>query len=63
VRVSLGDSHNYLAMFKQSNIAVVVRSVVHKPPELPDHDYMMTTEAEGPEGWNRAVLDIIRANK
>ncbi|WP_167631610.1 HAD-IIB family hydrolase [Mariprofundus ferrooxydans] len=57
--VALGDSHNDLAMLERADIAVIVRSPVHAPPQLPDHPHLMLTEATGPAGWNRAVLEIL----
>lgn len=54
--LALGDSDNDVEMLQAADYPVVVRSPVKSPPVV-DHPRCRITEAIGPEGWNRAVLE------
>lgn len=64
--IGLGDSPNDIAMFENVDIPIAVM----KPP-LPGHydfdredfPYLNFAEGIGPQGWNKAVLDIIKKPK
>lgn len=60
--VALGDSYNDVAMLEKADIAVIVRSPVHAPPQLASDHEVRITEVEGPAGWNRSVLAILEDN-
>jgi len=54
--VALGDSQNDVAMLSAADVAVVVRSPVHTPPELPPlSGEVIYTEQDGPAGWNESI--------
>jgi mannosyl-3-phosphoglycerate phosphatase len=56
--VGLGDSFNDLPLLENVSIAILIRS-----PHSKELSRLVTqaqvTSAPGPEGWNRAVLDVI----
>ena len=52
--IALGDSHNDIAMLKAADIAVVIRSHNHAPPEF-DHPNKIISELYGPDGWNEVM--------
>lgn len=56
--IALGDSDNDLAMLRQADQAVLVRSPVrYLEFEQPG---LLRTQEEGPAGWNRALLDLLQ---
>ena len=55
--IALGDSDNDRPMLLAADRAIIVRSPVHPPPLLAEQTNLIVTEAFGPEGWNRAILD------
>jgi mannosyl-3-phosphoglycerate phosphatase len=57
--VALGDSPNDLDMLQRADLAVVVRN--HRVPRLtvPGRSDVRRTRAEGPRGWNEAVLAFL----
>ena len=57
--VALGDSANDIAMLRQADIAVMVKSPVHPPLQLPAAKQLVVTEQEGPAGWNVAITQIL----
>ncbi len=57
--LALGDGENDVGMLQAADFPVVVRSPVNPPPVV-DHPQCRITEAVGPEGWNRAVLEQLR---
>jgi D-glycerate 3-kinase len=54
----LGDNHNDIAMLENADIAVCVKSPVSEYPEIENKD-VIYTDLEGPQGWNRAVLEAL----
>jgi len=60
VTVALGDSDNDVDMLRAADVAVRVRARGRSYPELGDHLRTIDTEDLGPEGWNRAVLELLR---
>ncbi len=63
VSVALGDSPIDFPMLARADVAVLVRS--HRGyPELEDMiPDLLITSKKGPEGWNRAVLEILERFK
>lgn len=57
--VALGDGENDLDMLNAADIPVVIRSPVHPPITPENTENLILTEETGPEGWNRAVLDLL----
>ena len=58
--VALGDSQNDVAMLSLADVAVVVRSPTHEPPELPDAcGTVIVTQLSGPEGWNETINALL----
>ena len=70
--MALGDGENDIPMLLGADLAVLVRSPAHEPPtwpedcsSLPKHSRsprptVLLTDKPGPEGWNDAVLEVIR---
>lgn len=59
VLVALGDSQNDVAMLNAADIAVIVRSSHHEPPDLEKQSSVMITEKTGPQGWADALTQIL----
>ncbi len=53
--VALGDGHNDVAMLKAADIAVVIRSPAHPPPEFEGRGRRVVSDREGPAGWADAI--------
>lgn len=53
--VALGDSENDRAMLHVADHAVVIRSPVHEPLNVPHHPNLVVTDATGPAGWAHAI--------
>lgn len=58
ISIALGDSHNDIAMLQAADIAVVIRSPHHAPPEF-EHPHKIISQAYGPSGWNECIDQII----
>lgn len=61
--VALGDSQNDVAMLNAADIAVIVRSSHHEPPDLEKQSAVITTEKFGPQGWADALTRILDDQK
>tara|TARA_R110002111_G_scaffold227346_2_gene288940 strand:+ start:72206 stop:73060 length:855 start_codon:yes stop_codon:yes gene_type:complete len=59
VFVALGDSQNDVAMLNAADIAVIVRSSHHEPPDLEKQSSVLITEETGPQGWADALTPIL----
>ncbi|MEL0637198.1 HAD-IIB family hydrolase [Marinomonas sp. TI.3.20] len=53
--MALGDGENDIGMLSKADIAVVIRSPVHAPLEIPNRNDAWLTDAYGPEGWAQAI--------
>ncbi|WP_157015904.1 HAD-IIB family hydrolase [Mesorhizobium xinjiangense] len=61
--VALGDAENDRAMLEAADIAVIVANPAHAPLgplDGEDEKTVMRTRLPGPQGWNQAVLEILR---
>lgn len=56
--IALGDGENDVAMLESADYPVLVKSPVNPFPEV-KHDNVLRTDAEGPTGWNEAVLSLL----
>ncbi len=56
--LALGDSENDLAMLKEADYAVLVKSPTRDFPALV-HKNLRKTNEFGPAGWNKAVFEIL----
>ena len=57
--VALGDSDNDRPMLAAADHAVVVRSPVHAPLQMPGHRHVLTTDLTGPSGWAVAITALL----
>lgn len=57
--VALGDGENDNSMLEAANIAVQIRSPVHDYPTLNRQDRTIQTLQYGPEGWAKAMQQIL----
>jgi len=53
--LAAGDAPNDSAMLAASNIALVVRSPSHNPPQIHRSGFTLTTDQYGPMGWVEGV--------
>jgi len=60
--IVLGDSQNDVAMLRQADIPVVVKSPSSQSIEL-DHPEKIKTQNEAPEGWVEGVTLALNSNK
>jgi mannosyl-3-phosphoglycerate phosphatase len=64
--VALGDAPNDVEMLQAADIGVIVANPEATPlPELPNEQAgrIIRTHLPGPQGWNRAMLDILSDGK
>lgn len=57
--VALGDGENDLLMLNSAEIAILVRSPVHKPPGPCTAKRSMLTDELGPKGWAGAIIALL----
>ncbi|MFC1493827.1 HAD-IIB family hydrolase [Thermodesulfobacteriota bacterium] len=61
--IALGDSPNDFAMFESANQAVLIKSIKHFNNLGEMFPGIIITEKQGPEGWNVAVLEILKTKR
>jgi mannosyl-3-phosphoglycerate phosphatase len=59
----LGDSPNDFAMFKYADQAVLIRSEKQFDNLEERFPGIVVTETRGPEGWNSAILDLLKTKR
>lgn len=59
VSIGLGDSPNDLAMLETVDIPVVIKSARSNEMQLRNPNAIFSV-AEGPQGWNEAILNILK---
>lgn len=57
--ISLGDSHNDLAMLEAADYAIVIKSPVHDAPQLKRKQGVIYTQATGPKGWAEGLSALL----
>lgn len=57
--LAIGDSKNDVAMLEEADVAYIIRSPAHPPPELKRTTGCMVSEHYGPKGWVNGVKKII----
>lgn len=57
--IALGDSDNDIAMLQAADVAVVIRSPAHPPPEFNTSARLVTSEREGPRGWADSIHALL----
>lgn len=64
--IALGDSNNDLPMLQKADAAVIIRPPHRAPLELQPQSpeqVVITTDLMGPNGWNQAVLTLLKTEK
>jgi mannosyl-3-phosphoglycerate phosphatase len=59
--MALGDSDNDIDMLCAADIPVVIRSPAHGIPTIECRADIIVSEANGPQGWNSAILEQLAA--
>ncbi|UTA49070.1 HAD-IIB family hydrolase [Simiduia sp. 21SJ11W-1] len=57
--LAAGDGANDAPMLQAADHALVVRSPVNPPPEVPNHPSMIISEAPGPAGWAPGIAQLL----
>lgn len=60
VTVALGDAPNDQGMLECVDIPVVIKSAKSEPPVVETDQTILYTDKIGPEGWNQAILQILK---
>jgi predicted mannosyl-3-phosphoglycerate phosphatase (HAD superfamily) len=57
--LAIGDSENDAAMLEVTDVALIIRSPVHAPPQLKRTTGLMISDDFGPKGWAKSVKKIV----
>jgi len=60
ITIGLGDSLNDLPMLEQVNYPVLIHNPAGNRPDVSHLTGLTETELSGPQGWNQAVLSILK---
>lgn len=57
--LAIGDSQNDIAMLEAADMALIIRSPVHKMPEIDQNQKCYRSKDYGPKGWAEGVKNMI----
>lgn len=57
--IAVGDSHNDISMLEAADLAVIIRSPIHQPPQLTQQRQIVTSNDFGPTGWSEVINNIL----
>ncbi|MBP1849735.1 HAD-IIB family hydrolase [Rhizobium halophytocola] len=63
--IALGDAENDLAMLEAADHGFIIANNAHSPLPVTQRErdgHILRSKAEGPEGWNRTILDHLTRN-
>jgi len=60
ITIGLGDSNNDIPMLKVVDYPVLIKNTNTKEPDTSHIKNLIKSNSEGPEGWNKEILKIIK---
>lgn len=60
--IAVGDSHNDISMLETADIAAIIRSQIHSPPNIVRKNAAIISNGYGPTGWQQVISQILDLN-